>query len=330
MTADPDPPSPLADRPAHRPVRPRADRGSRSASPCPPARARRWPRRRCSARSAACSSPRRRRRPGAATGPIGVTGMLTALVLLSLGVLSTAGEWTHRSVQTTFLLVPQRGRVLAAKGWRWPCSGAAFAAVSAAADRGGAGHDPRGDVAGTGMPRPLATVIAAGAAFAVIGAGIGAALANTPAALTGTYLLLLGVMPVPRTVKPAFAAKIDPANAVLTARHGADQGPGDRDPGGLGRRRHGRRVDPDRPPRRLLTGPHPPSEGRLPRRGTALARLFRAKGTLGEVPFPRKRQQRRGLPRGQFQHEQADVVLVPGRDQLARPGRRRPPPVSSR
>ena len=46
---------------------------------------------------------------------LGFTGMLTALVLLALGVLSTAGEWTHKSVQTTFLLVPQRGRVIASK-----------------------------------------------------------------------------------------------------------------------------------------------------------------------------------------------------------------------
>src|SRR5690242_20258818 len=28
-------------------------------------------------------------------GPLVVTGMLTALVLVSLGVLSTAGEWSH-------------------------------------------------------------------------------------------------------------------------------------------------------------------------------------------------------------------------------------------
>ncbi len=51
--------------------------------------------------------------PGALV--LGFTGMLTALVLLALGVLATAGEWTHRSVQTTYLLVPQRGRVVVAK-----------------------------------------------------------------------------------------------------------------------------------------------------------------------------------------------------------------------
>ena len=46
---------------------------------------------------------------------LGITGMITALVLLALGVLSTAGEWGNGSIQNTFLLVPQRGRVIAAK-----------------------------------------------------------------------------------------------------------------------------------------------------------------------------------------------------------------------
>ena len=50
-----------------------------------------------------------------ARSPLGVTGMLTALVLVSLGVLSTAGEWSNGSIQTTFLLEPRRGRVMAAK-----------------------------------------------------------------------------------------------------------------------------------------------------------------------------------------------------------------------
>src|SRR5215203_6341050 len=48
-------------------------------------------------------------------GPLVVTGLLSALVLVALGVLSTAGEWTHGTVQTTFLLEPRRGRVLATK-----------------------------------------------------------------------------------------------------------------------------------------------------------------------------------------------------------------------
>src|SRR5215207_9259408 len=42
-------------------------------------------------------------------------GALVSMLLVSVGVLATAAEWTHRTVQTTFLTVPRRGRVLAAK-----------------------------------------------------------------------------------------------------------------------------------------------------------------------------------------------------------------------
>ena len=64
-------------------------------------------------------------------GPLVVTGMLTALVLVSLGVLSTAGEWSHGSVQTTFLLEPRRGRVMAAKAAAVALMGAVVAVVAA-------------------------------------------------------------------------------------------------------------------------------------------------------------------------------------------------------
>ena len=59
--------------------------------------------------------------------------MLTALVLVSLGVLSTAGEWSHGTVQTTFLLEPRRGRVMAAKAVAVALMGAVVAAVAAGA-----------------------------------------------------------------------------------------------------------------------------------------------------------------------------------------------------
>ncbi len=66
----------------------------------------------------------------AASGPIGALGLVTALLLVVLGVLSTAGEWSHRTVQTTFLLVPRRGRVVAAKVVAVALMGAVIAAVS--------------------------------------------------------------------------------------------------------------------------------------------------------------------------------------------------------
>jgi ABC-2 type transport system permease protein len=68
----------------------------------------------------------------------------------------------------------------------------------------------------TGSGHALLVAIAAGAAFAVTGAGIGAAVGNSPAALTGTYITVLAVLPIVQQVKPAIAEKLDPASAVVT------------------------------------------------------------------------------------------------------------------
>jgi ABC-2 type transport system permease protein len=154
-----------------------------------------------------------------ATGPLAVMGMLTGYILLALGVLSSAGEWSHRTVQTTFLLVPHRGRVVAAKALAAGLMGAAFAAVSTALSAG-ALFLIESRLSWDGSARAMLIVVAAGAVFAVTGVGVGAALGNTPAALTGLYLVILGVMPVLHTVKPAIATKVDPANAVLELAQG--------------------------------------------------------------------------------------------------------------
>jgi hypothetical protein len=69
----------------------------------------------------------------------------------------------------------------------------------------------------------MGVAVVAGVVFAVSGAGVGAALANTPAALTGTYLTLLGVMPILLNFKPALGEKVDPASAVLNLAQGAEQ-----------------------------------------------------------------------------------------------------------
>ena len=159
---------------------------------------------------------------GSITGPIGVMGMLTALILLALGVLSTAGEWTHRTVQTTFLVTPRRGRVLAAKAVAVALLGAAFAAVATALSVLAVGVLETG-VDWDGAGGAMATAVAAGAAFAVTGAGVGAALTNTPAALTGLYLVILGILPVVRTFKPEVGSKLDPVEAVLALSQGQAQ-----------------------------------------------------------------------------------------------------------
>jgi hypothetical protein len=151
----------------------------------------------------------------AVDGPIGALGVVTALVLLPLGVLSTAGEWAHRTVQTTFLLVPDRTRVVLAKAVAVAVLGAVLAAVAAAACAGVLALVLHGDPSWDGAAQALAVSVAAGAAFAVVGAGVGAALGNTPAALTGLYLTVLGAMPALRMLRPEVADGLDPANAVL-------------------------------------------------------------------------------------------------------------------
>ena len=142
------------------------------------------------------------------------TGMLTGLVLLALGVLSTAGEWTHKSVQVTYLLVPQRLRVLSAKGVALAAQGAVVAAIGAVLTMGMMVLIPDPILWG-GIGRSFAVAVLAGAAFAVVGAGIGAALGNSPAALTGTYLTMLGVMPILQAFKPEIAEKVDPASSIV-------------------------------------------------------------------------------------------------------------------
>ena len=155
----------------------------------------------------------------AVVGPIVVTGMLSALALLSLGVLSTAGEWSHGTVQTTYLLEPRRSRVLAAKAVAVAAIGAVVAAVAAGLSSGVlALMEPSASWSGAG--RAIAMIAVAGAAFTLIGAGVGAALGNTPGALTGVYLVNLGVLPLLEAFKPSLAQKIDPGNAVLDLAQG--------------------------------------------------------------------------------------------------------------
>jgi len=160
---------------------------------------------------------------GSATGPIAVMGTLTAYVLLAIGVLSTAGEWSHRTVQTTYLLVPHRGRVRASKAVAMALMGAVFGAISTALTTGVLYLMVGDSTSWDGAGRAMTAAVVACVAFAVTGAGTGAAFANTPAALTSLYLVLLGVIPLLSGFKPEIAEKIDPANAVLNLGQGQSQ-----------------------------------------------------------------------------------------------------------
>lgn len=152
--------------------------------------------------------------PGSAT-LLALLGTLVALLMVAIGVLSTAGEWTHGTVQTTFLAVPQRGRVLTAKYAGTALLGAALATVVVASTLAVAaiGTGSGFSWAGTGVA--IAATIGAGAALTVVGAGIGAAVGNAPAALTGTYLVLLVAINVLNVAKPSWGKHVDPLSAVF-------------------------------------------------------------------------------------------------------------------
>jgi ABC-2 type transport system permease protein len=152
--------------------------------------------------------------PGAAT-LLALLGTLVGLLMIAIGVLSTAGEWTHGTVQTTFLAVPQRGRVLAAKYAGTALLGAVISAVVVGTTFAVAAVGAGADFSWDGVGVAAVGTILAGAALAVVGAGIGAAVGNAPAALTGTYLLLLVAINVLNGAKPIWGKRVDPLSAVF-------------------------------------------------------------------------------------------------------------------
>ena len=152
--------------------------------------------------------------PGSAT-LLALLGTLVALLMTAIGVLSTAGEWTHGTVQTTFLAVPQRGRVLTAKYAGTALLGAALSAVVAATTLAVAAIGTGSDFSWAGTGVAIAATIGGGAALTVVGAGIGAAGGNAPAALTGTYLVLLVAINILNGAKPVWGKHVDPLSAVF-------------------------------------------------------------------------------------------------------------------
>jgi hypothetical protein len=108
-----------------------------------------------------------------------------------LGVLAMTSEWTQRTALTTFTLVPQRGRVLAAKLVAAVVLTTAMVllivAVSAASTL--AAGLATGDTVDWGNPPKL--LVGAAASFALtmlMGAGFGALLQQTPAAMVGYFI----------------------------------------------------------------------------------------------------------------------------------------------
>lgn len=122
-----------------------------------------------------------------------------------LGVLAMTSEWTQRTALTTFTLVPQRGRVLTAKLVAAVVLTTAMvlliAAVSAACTL--VGGMATGETVDWGNPPKLLVGAAASFALAMLmGAGFGALLQQTPAAMVGYFI-------APAVATTAAAALLD-------------------------------------------------------------------------------------------------------------------------
>jgi hypothetical protein len=121
-------------------------------------------------------------REALAIGP----GFLSALMLLLIGALAAAGEFHHRSIVSTYLITPRRGRVLAAKLIAHATLGAVVSAIGVAISFPIVLLMARGDftVASNGHLVGLAlAMVAVGALSAVCGVAAGSILRHQTAAI---------------------------------------------------------------------------------------------------------------------------------------------------
>jgi ABC-2 type transport system permease protein len=132
--------------------------------------------------------------------PMFVAAPVTLLsgAALLLGILGMAGEFRHHTVTQTFLVTPDRGRVVAAKLVAYPLAGIALAlttlAVAAAVAAGwlaAKGMTP--SLLDARLGRVVAVALLAAGLCGLVGVGVGALVRNQVAALVGTLVWVLVV-----------------------------------------------------------------------------------------------------------------------------------------
>jgi ABC-2 type transport system permease protein len=155
---------------------------------------------------------------------------LLAGAALLLGILGMTGEFRHHTVTQTFLVTPDRGRVVAAKLVAYPLAGIALAlttmAVTAAVAAGwlaAKGITP--SLLDARLGRVVGVALLAAGLCGLVGVGVGALVRNQVAALVGTLVwvlvvegLLMSLLHAPSLGKwlPSAAAK-----AAITSPGGA-------------------------------------------------------------------------------------------------------------
>jgi ABC-2 type transport system permease protein len=135
--------------------------------------------------------------------PVLVAGPVTLLsgAALLLGILGVAGEFRHQTVTQTFLVTPDRGRVVAAKLVAYPLAGIAltltilaFTAAVAAGWLAAEGITPSlvGAV-GVALGQVLLGAVLAAGLCGLVGVGVAALVRNQVAALVGVAVWALVV-----------------------------------------------------------------------------------------------------------------------------------------
>jgi hypothetical protein len=132
--------------------------------------------------------------------PMLVGGPVTLLsgAALLLGILGMAGEFRHQTVTQTFLVTPDRGRVVAAKLVAYPLAGIAlalgilaFTVAVAAGWLAAKGVTP--SLLDARLGRVLLGAVLAAGLCGLVGVGVAALVRNQVAALVGTLVWVLVV-----------------------------------------------------------------------------------------------------------------------------------------
>ncbi|MFE6506346.1 ABC transporter permease [Nocardioides sp. NPDC057767] len=159
----------------------------------------------------------------------GVSGLLSLLgvtlfVPALIGTVAITAEYRHRTVATTFLAVPRRGRVLVAKLVVYSALGLAYGLVMALSAVAGiyAGTSAHGIEPGLGIGAILATALRHGIAAAIymlLGVGIGAVARHQLVAIgitLGYFYLVENLMMILPGVNVAYPFLPGGATAALT------------------------------------------------------------------------------------------------------------------